>query len=159
MRSFNVFEGATEADPSDPAGYRTEMARFGPSIGASMIGASVYMLPPGQAGSPYHYELGDEEWLIVLDGEVVVRDPDGEHRLGPGDTVCFPAGAQGAHKVAALPERAARVLMLSTRREPSVAIFPDSDKIGVIDPGDGRSYEFPRSAAVNYWQGEAQSTR
>jgi uncharacterized cupin superfamily protein len=155
MRVFNVLHGPTEPDPADPPGYRAAMARFGPSIGASMLGASVYVLPPGEAGSPYHYEVGDEEWLIVLDGEVDVRVPDGEHRLRAGDTVCFPAGAQGAHTVSATPDAPARVLMVSTQRTPSVAVFPDSDKIGWIDPEDGRSYEFPRGAAVDYWEGEA----
>ena len=43
------------------------MDRFGPKIGASRIGASVYELPPGQSLCPYHYE-SDEEWVLVLAG-------------------------------------------------------------------------------------------
>ena len=50
-----------------------------------------YEVPPGQANCPYHYE-SDEEWLLVLEGRLTVRHPDGEDASGPGDLVCFPAG-------------------------------------------------------------------
>jgi len=52
-------------DESDPEGYRAGMARFGPAIGASQMGASLYELPPGQSICPYHYEYPEEEWLVV----------------------------------------------------------------------------------------------
>lgn len=43
-----------------------------------------YDLAPGQSSCPYHYEY-EEEWLLVLDGTVVVRAPDGEHSLERGN--------------------------------------------------------------------------
>ena len=58
----------------------------------------LYDLAPGQASSPYHYEY-EEEWLLVVEGTVVVRAPDREHILERGDLVCFPSGTAGAHKV------------------------------------------------------------
>lgn len=155
MRTFNVFTGPTEADPGDPAGYRARMARFGPALGARALGATVYDLPPGQSHSPYHFEYGDEEWLIVLSGRPTVRDPAGEHRLEPGDVVCFPAGPEGAHKVFNAGDEESRVLMFSTRNEPSVAVFPDSDKVSIEHGPDRRQLNLRRSEAVGYWDGEA----
>ena len=38
----------------------------------------VYDIAPGQRQSAYHYEY-DEEWLLVVDGTLVLRGPDGEH--------------------------------------------------------------------------------
>jgi uncharacterized cupin superfamily protein len=90
MRRFNLCAAAPRYDDDDPQGYRVGMDRFGPAIGAAMMGGSVYELPPGQSNCPYHYEYGDEEWLIVLSGKVAVRGPDGEEELDPGDVVCFP---------------------------------------------------------------------
>ena len=44
--------------------------------------------------------------------------------------------------------------MLSTKAKTAVAVYPDSDKIGVWS-GDGEvKHLFPRSAAVDYWHGE-----
>ena len=154
VRPFNVFTARVEFDEDDPAGYRAGMNRFGTEVGATMLGGSVYELPPGQSICPYHYEYGNEEWLIVLDGPVILRHPEGEEELGRGDVVCFPVGPEGAHKVTNRGDDTARVLMVSTRFEPSVAIYPDSDKLGVW-PGDMRDHLLARrSSAVDYWDGE-----
>ena len=47
---------------------------------------TVYELPPGQSICPYHYELGDEEWLIVLAGRPTLRTPEGEQRAAARGT-------------------------------------------------------------------------
>jgi uncharacterized cupin superfamily protein len=154
VRRFNIFEAEFAYDESDPEGYHCGMDRFGAQIGASRLGGSVYELPPGQSICPYHYEYGDEEWLVVLEGRPFVRHPGGEEELAPGDTVCFPAGPDGAHKVTNRGDETIRVLMLSTMRLPSVAVYPDSDKVGIF-PGDkGDNLLFRRSASVDYYEDE-----
>lgn len=67
MPRVNLFSVEAEFEADDPDGYRAGMARFGPSIGAKMLGGTVYELPPGQSNCPYHYQYGNEEWLIALD--------------------------------------------------------------------------------------------
>ena len=81
------------------------MARFGPALGASMMGASLYELPPGQSICPYHYEYPDEEWLVVVEGRVTVRHPGGEEALGKGDIVCFPSAPRARTRSAASATR------------------------------------------------------
>src|ERR1700710_2906886 len=78
-------------DDTDPEGFRAGMARLGGLLGAKETGISVYELPPGQAICPYHYECGEEEWLLVLAGNPTLRTPDGLERLDPFDVVFFPA--------------------------------------------------------------------
>ena len=56
LRRVNFHELVPEYDDTDPEGYRAGMARFGPALGASQMGASLYELPPGQSICPYHYE-------------------------------------------------------------------------------------------------------
>jgi len=158
MERVNVFSISTESDPDDPPGYLAGMARFGPSIGARLLGGSVYDLPPGESVCPYHYEYGNEEWLLVLDGRPTLRHALGQHEaeeiLDPGDTVCFPEGPSGAHKVTNRTDRLARILMISTMSEPSVAVYPDSDKIGVW-PGDERDHVLVRRESnVEYYDRE-----
>jgi uncharacterized cupin superfamily protein len=126
------------------------MMRPGPSFGASQTGTSVYELAPGQAICPYHYEYGEEEWLLVLEGRPTLRDPDGEHELAEGDLVCFLEGPEGAHKVTNRSEATVRILMLSTKATTSVAVYPDSGKVGVWPPGK----LFRLEDAVDYWVGE-----
>jgi uncharacterized cupin superfamily protein len=148
MKRFNLHTATTELDGDEPDGYLTGGNRFGKSIGASTIGGTIYDLPQGQSICPYHFEYGDEEWLIVLTGSPTVRTPNETTTLDPGDVVCFPAGPEGAHKVTG----PARVLMVSTLNEPSVAVYPDSDKLGVF-VGDYRLL-VGRNSGVDYWLGE-----
>jgi uncharacterized cupin superfamily protein len=146
----NVYDVAVEGDDTDPPGYRARMARFGPTIGAERLGGSVYELDPGESVCPYHYEHPEEEWLVVLVGRPTLRDPDGEHELDPGDVVLFLEGPDGAHKVTNRTDGLVRILMLSTKAETAVAVYPDGGKVGVFPL---RKF-FRLADAVDYYDGE-----
>ncbi len=150
----NLNELEFHYEEADPEGYRAGMARFGPAIGATQMGATVYELRPGQSICPYHYEYPEEEWLTVLAGRVLVRHPGGEQELAEGDVVCFPSGPDGAHKVTCLGDVVARVLMSSTKQTPAIAVYPDSDKVSIF-PGDERDRLTMRRDTLDYWDGEA----
>ena len=152
MERFNLLAAAPEYDESDPEGYRAGSDRFGSKIGAAQLGGTVYELPPGQSICPYHYEYPDEEWLMPLDGTVVLRTPEGEEDLGEFDVVAFPPGAAGAHKVTNRGSETVRVLMLSTKPEVSVCVYPDSNKVLANSPEDRHMSR--RSSAVDYYDGE-----
>jgi uncharacterized cupin superfamily protein len=154
MDRVNIFEPQLSYDDTDPDGYRAGMDRFGDRIGARRIGGSVYELPTGQSICPYHYELGDEEWLIVLEGRPTIRHPRGEDELRPGDTVNFPEGEPGAHKVTNHGTETVRVLMLSTKRLPSVAVYPDSNKIGAWKDFGPPLGLYRRETTVDYYDRE-----
>jgi uncharacterized cupin superfamily protein len=122
-------------------------------VGSKSTALYIYYLLPGRSSSPYHYEY-KEEWLLVLEGTVVLRAPDGEQTLEHGDLVCFPAGPAGAHKLMNRAESAAMMMMFSNERVPSVSVYPDSDKIGVWPGDDANGLIFKRTTAVLYSEGE-----
>jgi uncharacterized cupin superfamily protein len=156
MRRINVNTVETKADEEDPEGYRASMARVGPDLGATRTGSSIYDVPPGQSICPYHYEWADEEWLLVLRGRPHVRTPEGEEQLESGELVCFGVGPDSAHKVTNRTDEDVRVLMFSDFSHPGVAVYPDSDKIGVWPErggGEDRLLAF-RSSNVDYYDGE-----
>jgi uncharacterized cupin superfamily protein len=68
-------------------------------LGANVLGATVYEMSAGQTCWPYHYHHGVEEWLYVVSGVPVLRDPSGERALEPGDLLAFSSGPDGAHTV------------------------------------------------------------
>ena len=151
----NVFDPELEFEKDDPEGYRAGMDRMGPKVGAERLGASVYELPPGQSICPYHYELAEEEWLIVLSGRPTLRTPEGEEELAPGEVVCFPPGRESAHKIGNRGEEPARVLMFSEVKHPAMTVYPDSDKIGIYTGGDRKDDVIVRrSSGVEYFEGE-----
>jgi uncharacterized cupin superfamily protein len=137
-----------------PEGYRLALARLAPLIGAAKIGATAYELPPGQSSFPYHYEYGCEEWLLVLAGRPTLRHPGGEDALEPGDLVCFPEGPEGAHKVTNGTDETARIMILSTKAYPAIAVYPDSDKVGVFTEDEADDVMVRRESDVDYWDRE-----
>jgi uncharacterized cupin superfamily protein len=133
-------------EPLDEAGFRHVATSVGPRLGARRIGASVYQAEAGSPIWPYHYHHGIEEWLYVLAGAPVLREPAGERALAPGDLVCFPSGHRGAHTL----KGPGRFVIFAAGHdvEPWLSVYPDSDKVS------GPEGILLRSSAVGYWHGE-----
>jgi uncharacterized cupin superfamily protein len=150
--SPNVYDQQFEYDDADPPGYRAGVARIGAAAGGTDIVIKQFEIPPGETLCPYHYEY-EEEWLLVLEGTATVRTPDGERAAPRGALMCFPAGPVGAHKVSNAGEEAVVALMWSSAREPAVAVYPDSDKMGVW-AGEDHVLLRRSDGQVDYYEGE-----
>ena len=154
MRRLNIAEPSFTYDETDPEGFRAGMFRLGGDLGAKETGTTVYELPPGQAVCPYHYEYGEEEWMLVLAGRPTLRTPDGTERLDPQDVVFFPKGPDGAHRIGNDTDETVRILMWSQVIVPSATAYPDSDKVGIWTGVEGENHMSPRSSKVDYYFGE-----
>ena len=142
MKSVNVLVDTFEG--------RLDVAQ---AVGSSATAMFVYDVAPGEGSSPYHYEY-EEEWLLGVEGQLVLRAPDGEHTLERGDLVHFPAGPDGAHKVMNRSDAPARTLVFSSAKVPAVSVYPDSDKIGVWSGNEADELIFERGTAVSWSHGE-----
>jgi uncharacterized cupin superfamily protein len=154
MQRVKLSEATFQYDPADPAGFRSGMARFGRDVGAADTGATLYELPPGEAVCPYHYEYGEEEWALVIEGTPSVRTPDGTEQLEPNDLVFFPKGPEGAHQIRNDADAPARVLMWSTVVLPTASVYPDSGKVGIWTGNKEDDVLVRRESAVEYFDGE-----
>ena len=154
MRRVRLSDASFEYDREDPAGFRSGMARFGRDLDAKDTGATLYELPPGEAVCPYHYEYGEEEWALVVEGTPSVRTPEGTEQLAPHDLVFFPRGSAGAHQIRNDSDAPARVLMWSTVVLPTASVYPDSGKVGVWTGNKGDDLIARRDSAVDYFDGE-----
>ena len=156
MDSIRIDELTFDHDPADPDGFRAGMARLGPRLGAEQSGVTIYELPPGQAVCPYHYEYGEEEWVLALAGRPSVRTPDGVQELAPGALMFFPRGPQGAHQVRNDGDEPARVAMFSTVVLPTATAYPDSGKVGVYTGDEAEDLIVERASGVDYYRGEIE---
>ena len=143
MAAINIFS-------AENVEGRIDVAR---AVGSTATAMYIYDLSPGQDGGPYHYEY-EEEWLLVIDGTIVLREPHGERSLERGDLVCFPPGPAGAHQIMNRSEAPARTLMFSSSRVPAVSVYPDSNKIGVWPGNEADDLVFRRDTAVSWGDGE-----
>lgn len=154
MQRVNLSDPTFTYDAEDPEGFRSGMARVGPGLGARQTGTSVYELPPGQALCPYHYEYGEEEWALVLEGRPSCRTPGGTEQLAPLDLVFFPTGPTGAHQLRNDTDAPVRLVMWSPLVHPTATAYPDSDKIGIWTGDKTEDAMVLRSSKEDYFHGE-----
>lgn len=153
-RLFNLREVPLAAVEETPEGHSFSLRSLGGAAGAQRTGMTVYELEPGNASWPYHFEVIEEEWLFVIDGELVLRTPDGEQTLRTGDVACFPAGVAGAHAVRNASHRVVRYAMPSSVAEHGDAcVYPDSGTFK-LSTADGFFHRGRLGDSVEYWEGE-----
>jgi uncharacterized cupin superfamily protein len=151
-RVFNLRELPLELYDEGPAGHHFSMNHIARTLGAKVTGLTVYEVEPGQATWPYHFELNEEEWLFVIDGELTLRTPAGERVLRAGDVACFPVGAEGAHAVRNAGEATVRFAMPSSVAPfGDACIYPDTGTFKVDGPGFGFRGRF--GEPTDYWEG------
>lgn len=133
--------------------YEYYRRKFVPMGGANNALVSVYEIPPGKSAYPYHYHHKNEETFYILSGEGILKTPEGEKKVAAGDLLFFPTGPAGAHKLTNCSETEnLTYLDFDVVHDVDIAVYPDSDKIGIWGMGINRIY--PHNSAVDYYEGE-----
>ena len=85
-----------------PAPFDREVAgrwyrRLAPATGLSDFGVSHVTLEPGAWSSQRHWHDGEDEFLVMLEGEAVLVEDDSRTVLKPGDCATWPKGSTNGH--------------------------------------------------------------
>ena len=132
-----------------PPPYSEPMAkrhyrRLAPAAGLCDFGASHVTLDPGGISSQRHWHEGEDEFLVMLEGEAVLVEDDGETRLVAGDCAVFPKGVANGHHLVNRSDREC-VFVVVGRAAASDCHYPDIDlhldaSTGAYTHKDGRAY-------------------
>jgi uncharacterized cupin superfamily protein len=79
--------------------------RLAPATGLTDFGVSHVTLKPGAWSSQRHWHDGEDEFLVMLDGEAVLAEDDGQTILRPGDCAAWPKGSTNGHHLRNESER------------------------------------------------------
>ena len=126
-----------------PAPYAGEVQgrwyrRLAPATGLSDFGASHVELEPGAWSSQRHWHEAEDELLVMLSGEAVLVEEDGETLLLPGDIVAWAKGVANGHHLINRSDRPCSFVAIG-RPAASDCHYPDIDmKL------DGQSQTFVR---------------
>ena len=71
--------------------------RLSPATGLTDFGVSHVVLKSGAWSSQRHWHNGEDEFLVMLTGEAVLVEDDGQKILGPGDCAAWPKGNTNGH--------------------------------------------------------------
>ena len=117
---------------SYPEPYRSRVMprckrRLGDAVGLTRIGINHTTLPPGKESSMRHWHSHEDEFVYVLEGEVVLRTGAGEQLLRAGMCAGFPAGAEDGHQLINRSAQPAVYLEVSNRDAEDCAYYSDPD--------------------------------
>ncbi|MFC5570274.1 cupin domain-containing protein [Lysobacter yangpyeongensis] len=110
-----------------PCAQRIRTA-LGDAAGLTQFGVNLLRLPPGTWSSQRHWHSAEDEFVHVLEGEVVLVTDDGEEVLRAGDSAGFRAGDANGHHLQNRSEHDAVLLEVgSRRRDTDACTYPDID--------------------------------
>ena len=101
---------------------------LGDAAGLSQFGVNLVRLAPGAWSSQRHWHEAEDEFVYVLEGELVMVTDAGEESLGPGDCAGFRAGDPDGHHLQNRSDREAVYLEVGARKPGEGMVgYPDID--------------------------------
>src|SRR6187455_3299562 len=116
-----------------------EKQRLGDAAGLTQFGVNVSRIKANSKSALRHWHEEEDEFIYMLEGELVLHENDGETVLRPGDAAGFKAGSGVAHCLINRTDRDALYLEVGTRAKSERVHYPDVDFLMERD-ATGRRY-------------------
>jgi len=134
MPKINIAKAAPRTTTGYPEQFRhicdgREKRALGNVVGLTQFGVNLTTLKPGAASALRHWHEGEDEFVYVLQGEVMLIEDEGETLLRPGDAAGFKAGVPNGHHLVNKSARDVVYLEIGTRLPRERAHYPDVDLI------------------------------
>jgi len=126
-----------------PEPYRSrvlprEVRALGDALGLTRIGINMARLLPGRESSMRHWHTCEDEFVYILEGELVLRTDGGEQVLRAGMCAGFAAGCADGHQLINRSSRPATYLVVSNRDPEDTAHYADPEVDLVWSPAHAR---------------------
>lgn len=140
--AFDPLDVAESNESRYPEPYRSEqlrrhVRRLGDHAGLGNYGVVLTRIEPGGISSQRHAHSRQDEFVYVLEGEVVLQTNGGEQTLRPGLCAGFPAGTGDAHRFVNRSDADAVILVVGDRTRGDAVSYPDID-LHAAQGADGR---------------------
>jgi uncharacterized cupin superfamily protein len=150
IAAIAVESGCNYPPPFDAPCLGSTWRRLGNAGGLTAFGVNLSRIPPGVWSSQRHWHSHEDEFVMVMEGELVLVTNAGEETLGPGDCAAFKAGDPDGHHLINRSSRDAVVLEIGNRDGArDRCVYSDIDMIA--EPGveayhhrDGTPYPINR---------------
>jgi uncharacterized cupin superfamily protein len=124
---------------------------LGDAAGLSQFGVNLMRIELGAASSARHWHEQEDEFVYMIEGELVLIENDGETILGPGDAAGFKAGIANGHQLVNRSDRDAMFLVIGTRATRERCHYSDIDLAYKYENGRYR-YTRKSGAPCGDWQ-------
>ena len=120
-------QGTRYPPPHDAPCKNRKWVRLGDAGGLTQFGVNLVTLEPGVWSSQRHWHEKEDEFVYVLDGELVLVTDAGEEIMRGGDCAAFKAGVRDGHCLQNRSSQPARFLVVGSRDEADWGEYPDID--------------------------------
>jgi uncharacterized cupin superfamily protein len=127
-----IVKGTRYPAPYDEPCRARMRIRLGDAAGLEQFGVNLCRLPPGVWSSQRHWHELEDEFVYVVEGEVVLVTDAGEETLRAGDCAGFKAGAEDGHHFQNRSGSDAPILEVGSRHPGGdSAHYPDIDLLAL----------------------------
>jgi uncharacterized cupin superfamily protein len=113
--------------PHDKVVTGRSRKRLGNAVGLDQFGVNLTTLEPGASSTLRHWHEKEDEFVFMLEGEVVLVENEGESTLRPGDAAGFKGGVANGHHLVNRSDNDAVYLEIGSRRADERAHYSDVD--------------------------------
>ncbi|MEL7684301.1 cupin domain-containing protein [Citromicrobium bathyomarinum] len=104
--------------------------RLAPVAGLTRMGASHVTLKPGAWSSQRHWHSAEDELVVMLAGEAVLVEDEGESIIQPGDVLALPAGMENGHHLQNRSDADCVFMAISAGpKDRDTGAYPDIDMV------------------------------
>ena len=123
-----------------PVIFGREKQRIGDAVGLTQFGVNITRIKPRSASALRHVHENEDEFIYVLEGELILHENDGETLLKRGDAAGFKAGSGNAHCLINRTDRDAVYFEVGTRAKSERVQYPDVDFVMERDENGRRFF-------------------
>jgi uncharacterized cupin superfamily protein len=127
LQSIPERKGSSYPSPHDVPCRERLFRRLGEAAGLTRLGVTMVRLPPGAWSSQRHWHELEDEFLYMIEGELVMVTDAGEEIVRAGDCAAWKAGARDGHCLQNRSDRDALFLAMSSRDEADHGEYSDID--------------------------------
>ena len=127
LKDVTVREGSSYPSPFDEPCQKRSAKTLGDAAGLTQFGVRLVTLPPGAWSAQRHWHMHEDEFVYVVDGELVLIEDAGKTTLTTGECAGFPCGVQDGHHLVNESDRDATFLVVGTRDNADHGEYPDID--------------------------------
>ncbi len=135
-KTLPVKKGSSYPEPFKAAVAGRERRALGDALGLANFGVNFTRLPPGTASSQRHCHSRQDEFVYIVEGEVVLVTDAGEQDLSAGMVAGFPAGTGDGHHLVNRSDRDALYLEIGDRSANDECDYPDIDMLVRLIDGE-----------------------
>lgn len=140
LNTIPVETGTTYPEPFRSSVTGRSRQRVGHAARLKNFGVNLTTLQPGSQSALRHWHTAQDEFIYIVEGELVLITDAGEQILRSGDMAGFAAGVENGHHLVNRSQRSASYLEIGDRTQPDSANYPDQDLVCTQTSADGNQF-------------------